>query len=73
MKLSIYHSPGIRRGYDFSLSAKKLTPAMAEAVWNCTSGVNGWMSEPYSVIPMFIVTVPLLAEATGGVSVAPLA
>ena len=39
---------------------------MADAALNWTSEVKGCTSEPYSVIAMFMVTVPLVDELTGG-------
>lgn len=42
------------------------TPANADAAANCFSEVKGCMEEPKRVIAMFIVTVPLLEEVTGG-------
>ena len=43
-----------------------LTPASAEAAANCLSEVNGCRLEPYKVMAIFIVTVPLLEDVTGG-------
>ena len=62
------HGQGGRRSQLQAMlaSAGILTPAMAEAALNWTSEVKGCTSEPYRVIAMFMVTVPLEEELTGG-------
>lgn len=54
------------QGAERSGICARLTPARAEAAANCLSEVKGCTLDPYSVIAMFMVTVPLAEDVTGG-------